>query len=176
MKKIISVVMLMAVLMGVFAVCAFADAKADIVAKAEEVCPDGYEKEYIPALKNILAQIEVTDAQAATVIEALENSKAIVNSNKGTKLDDYTQAEKDHVLADLDKACAALKIGYEIEDGAKNTEISFHKLADNSELGEVTIGDTIVETGLSVDTALIVASVALVALAGAAYVCQKSKA
>lgn len=185
MKKLISVVMLMAVLMGVFAVCAFADAKADIVAKAEEVCPDGYESEYIPALKNILAQIDVTDEQAAAAIASLESSKAIVNSGKGTKLADYTQAEKDHVLADLKTACAALKIGYTIVEKEDITTVTFYKLnADNTngdKLGEVSIGGEIKTTNVIGEVTapvamLLVAAAALVVLASAAYVCQKSRA
>ena len=185
MKKLISVVMLMAVLMGVFAVCAFADAKADIVAKAEEVCPDGYESEYIPALKNILAQIEVTDEQAAVVIAAIDSSKAIVNSGKGTKLADYTQAEKDQVLADLKTACAALKIGYTIVEKEDITTVAFFKLnADNTngaKLGEVSIGGEVKTTNVIGEVTapvamLLVAAAALVVLASAAYVCQKSRA
>ncbi len=179
MKKIISVVMLMAVLMGAFSVCAFADAKADIVAKAEEVCPDGYEQEYIPALKNILNQITVTDEQAKIVIEALENSKAIVNSGKGTKLSDYTAAEKKHVLADLDKACDTLGITYTIVEKDDITTVSFKVKADNKPLGDVTIGDTVVSTGIEAvapATLLLVAAAAFVVLASAAYVCQKNRA
>ena len=100
MKKIISVIALIAVLMGVFAVCALADAKDDIIAKAEDVCPDGYESEYIPAAKNILNQIKVTDEQATAVNAAIEDARAIVNSGKGTRLADYTEAEKKQVLGD----------------------------------------------------------------------------
>ena len=176
MKKIISVVMLVAVLMGAFSVCAFADAKADIVAKAKEVCPDGYEKEYIPALENILSQIEVTDEQAKIVIAAMENSKAIVNSGKGTKLDDYTEAERSHVIADLNKACEALGITYSIVEKDEVTTVTFK--ANTKVLGEVTIEDTVVSTGIEAApaTMLLVAAVAFVVLASAAYVCQKNRA
>jgi glutamine synthetase type III len=181
MKRIISVVMLIAVLMGAFSVCAFADAEADIVAKAKEVCPDGYEAEYIPALENILAQVEVTEEQAAIVIAAMENSKAIVNSGKGTSLSDYTAAEKDQVLADLKTACDAIGVGYTIVEKAEISTVTFFLKANNAEvLGEVTVGEKEVEgTGIVAmepATMLLVAAVALVALAGAAFVCQKDRA
>ncbi len=180
MKRIVSVVMLIAVLMGAFSVCAFADAKADIIAKAKEVCPDAYEAEYIPALENILAQIEVTDEQAAVVIAAMENSKAIVNSGKGTSLSDYTAAEKEQVIADLNKATDALNIGYKIvEDKEISTLTFFLENDDNKVLGEVAVGEKEVDsTGIVVEpaTALLVAAVAFVALAGAAFVCQKERA
>ena len=190
MKKIISVIALIAVLMGVFAVCALADAKDDIIAKAEDVCPDGYESEYIPAAKNILNQIKVTDEQATAVNAAIEDARAIVNSGKGTRLADYTEAEKKQVLGDLDNACDTLGIYYKIVEGEKATTVEFYvkdaldaqgnALEAGKLLGSVTIGEqgtTPVVTGpIGTTEALVVVAAALVVLASAAFVAQKTRA
>ena len=190
MKRIISVVTLIAMLMGIFAVCALADPKADIVAKATDVCPDGYEDEYIPALQNILNQIMVTDEQAATVNAAIEDARAIVNSGKGTRLSDYTQTEKDQVIGDLQTGCKALGIWYKIVEGEKATTVEFYvttaldaqgnALAADKLLGSVKIGQegtTPVVTGpVGSTTAFIAVAAALVVLASAAFVAQKTRA
>ncbi len=190
MKKIVSVVTLIAMLMGVFAVCALADPKEDIIAKATDVCPDGYENEYIPAAQNILNQIQVTEEQAATVTAAIEDARAIVNSGKGTRIDDYTQEEKDQVIGDLQTACKSLGIWYRLVEGEKSTIVEFYvvdaldaegnALAADKLLGSVKLGEegtTPVVTGpVGSTVAFVAAAAALMVLASAAFVAQKTRA
>lgn len=184
MKKIISVVTLIAMLMGVFAVCALADPKADFVAKAEEVCPDGYEDEYIPAVNNILSQIQVTEEQAQICIDVMEHSSPIVNSGKGTRRANYTDEEWNTCVTDLQTGCKALGIWYRIYEGKKATTVEFYvttaldtqgnPIAAGTVLGQITAVD---ETGpVGSTTAFIVAAAVLVVLASAAFVAQKTRA
>ncbi|MBQ9543512.1 MAG: hypothetical protein IJV00_00120 [Clostridia bacterium] len=190
MKKIVSVVTLIAMLMSIFAVCALADPKDDIVAKANDVCPEGYWDEYESAIKNILNQIQVTQEQADVVTAAIEDARAIVNSGKGTRLDDYTDAEKDQVIGDLQTGCKALGIWYRIVEGEKATTVEFYvvdaldaqgnALAADKLLGSITLGQegTVPDkTGpVGSTVAFVAAAAALVVLASAAFVAQKTKA
>jgi hypothetical protein len=92
--------------------------KESIVAAVKENLPAKYADQYVPMVENILQQIDVTEAQAATVIDCIEACKGIITTDKGGSLSDYSSEEVSLVLDQFDIACKALNLKYEFVTSA----------------------------------------------------------
>lgn len=178
MKKVLSVCIACLLLVGMMA-CAgvsvsAATPKEEIIAAAKAALPDAYEAKYLPTLENVLSQITVTADQADEVIAAIEEAKESVKTDKGDSASEYTQAEREAVLAQVDVACTALGITYEIVDAENPThkddvDCKIYNAA-GKEIGSV---DADVKKTNAPDMTAFAALVAMLALAAGAAVYGK---
>ena len=177
MKKVLSIVsvclILACAMVPVFSVSA-ATPKEEIIAAAKELIPEKYHAEYLPLLENVLQQVEVDAAQAEAVIDNMEAAKEAVESDKGSSLSEYTSAEQQAVVAEVKAACTTLGLTAEIKPAENPThegDVDFVIYKDADKIGNVDMD--VNKTNTSVNYTMIVAAVALIAMAGVAFVCGK---
>ena len=117
MKKLISMLLSIVMLMTPFAVgiSAAVDAKTRLYDAAYEACPDMYHTRYMGIAQNILNQINVTDAQADSVIALLNEGKAFITEDKGPSLEAYSEEEIIKAVDLFKSACNILGITYEVK-------------------------------------------------------------
>lgn len=123
MKKVMSIVSVCLLLVGMMVLTVVpvsaATPKEDIIAAIKENVPAEYFEKYLPTIENTLQQVEVTAEQAEAVIANIEEAKKAVKEDKGDSLSEYTQVERQAVLAEFDTACKTLGVEYEIKPAAK---------------------------------------------------------
>lgn len=178
MKKVLSLCVACLLLVGMMA-CAgvsvsAATPKEEIIAAAKAALPDAYEAKYLPTLENVLSQIDVTAEQADEVIAAIAKAKEAIKTDKGDSLSEYTTAEREAVLAQLDVACASLGITYKLVDAENpaheaDMDCKIYNAA-GKEIGSV---DADIKKTNAPDMTAFAALVAMLALAAGAAVYGK---
>lgn len=178
MKKVLSVVsaclVLAVVMVLAIAPVSAATPKEDIMAEAKKLIPTAYQAEYLPMLENVLQQIEVTADQATAVIGHMNAAAAAVTEDKGPSVSDYSAAEQKAVLAEIEGACTALGLTYEItpaENPTHPNDVDFYLYADGKKIADIDLD--VQKTNTAVDYTMIVVAGALIVLAAGAAVYGK---
>lgn len=96
--------------------------KQEILNYVEENLPDKYVKSYLPLAENVLKQVTVDAEQAEQVIACIEECKAVITTDKGGSLSDYSAKEIKFVMAQFATACDALNLTltYELVETPKH--------------------------------------------------------
>ncbi len=178
MKKVLSIVsaclVLACVMVMAVAPVSAATPKEDIVAAAKSHVPAKYHADFLPALENILAQVDVDATQAAAVIAHIEAAKAAVSGDKGPSLSEYTRAEQAAVVAEAKAACAVLGLDCEFkpsEDPDHVGDVVLEVTQNGQKIGDV--DHDIKKTNTAVDYTVIIAGAALAVVAAVAAVYGK---
>lgn len=142
MKKVISLVAVCLLLIGMIGFSASAATpKEEVIAAAKAALPAEYQSKYLPAIENVLSQVEVTAEQAESLIANIETAKAAIKEDKGSSLSEYTAEEAEAVLAEFDEACTTLGLEYEFVDAEnpahEGDQVVKIQKADGSAIGTV---------------------------------------
>lgn len=180
MKKLLSVLLTMLLLLGVFAGTMTASAeqytKEDII-KVVSTSPI---YKYISGdIKNLSRTINATDEQLNELYAIAERFAALKLDGKHGSAHDYTQAEIQSVMALIDEACEVLDLTYTFvpsADPKHARDIVFKVYDANNKLIYSFDGDVVKKTGAD-QTALYVTLMALgtVLLAGAVVLSAKNR-
>lgn len=176
MKKVLSLLAVCLLLVGMVGFSASAATpKEEIIAAAKAALPDEYEALHMPAIENVLSQIDVTAEQAEAVIANIDAAKAAVKEDKGQSAHTYSAAEIDAVMVEFDAACKTLGLTYEFADVEapthKGDQVIYFYKADGTPVGDFD-GDGVKKTGES-NVAMIAVMAGALALAAAAVFCGK---
>lgn len=174
MKKVISLFVACLLLVGMMAVAGFsasaATPKEEIVATAKELIPSKYEAQYLPALENVLSQIDVTADQAEAVIGYMKAAKAAIKEDKGSTLSNYTGEEVNAVLENFGKACEELHLTYELVDSEnpqhKGDVTCIVYLENGTKIATID-GDAVKKTDAPETNVMLMIALGVVALAAA---------
>lgn len=119
MKRFVSLLaVLLCFVMLAMPFAAHAEASDDVIAALEEAIPTKYQALYIAQAKNLLAQVDVSDAQAKDLIDLIDEVKKAID-NKGKSLHEYSHAEKAFLLNAFNKAMKILNLTYRFEEKDK---------------------------------------------------------
>ncbi len=114
LKKLISVLALCLLLASMVVMTALpasaATPKEDILNHIKEDLPAEYVKGYMPLAENVLKQVTVDAEQAKVVIACIDECKAVITTNKGGSMDNYSKEEVNFVLEQMATACEALNL------------------------------------------------------------------
>ena len=176
MKKVLSLLAVCLLLVGMVGFSASAATpKEEIIAAAKAALPDEYEAQYMPAIENVLSQIDVTAEQAEAVIANIDAAKAAIKEDKGSSASEYAPAEVEAVMAEFDEACTTLGLTYELVDAENpahpGDQVVKIEKADGTALGEVD-GEGVKKTAES-NVAMIAMLGGALVLAAAAAFCGK---
>lgn len=173
MKKVLSLLMV-CLLVTAFTAMAIvpasaASAKEDIVASLKEHISADLLNKHLPAVENILQQLEITDEQAAQVIECIEAADAAVG-DLHYSLHGFTTEERVAIVEQLNKVCKILKMHYEIEVSEDPKHIGddvavFYK-EDGTKLADVDF-DVVRKTNTPIEMDVMYVVLAIVLMAGA---------
>ena len=151
MKKIVSVICIVVMLLSVCALTVSANPKDDIMAAVDANVPADVVAFFRTQAVNILNQINVTDEQAAQVIAIVKEAGPRVKSGSFT-LHKYGEEDTSYFLAKFDQVCTILGLTYKF--GAKKNPV--HKSDDfvylydaSGKLIAELDGDPINDTGAS---------------------------
>ncbi len=113
MKRFISLMTAIMLIVGVLAIGAAAATKADLLSEAAKSPVYKYIK---VAVENAARTVEITDEQAEQLLPIVKKAVAAISTDKGPTArndhDIYTQEEIDAVMACIDEACAILGYSY----------------------------------------------------------------
>ncbi len=178
MKKVLSIVsaclVLACVMVMAVAPVSAATPKEDIVAAAKAAVPEAYHAEYLPALENILAQVDVDATQAQAAIAHIEAAKASVSGDKGPSLSEYTKQEQEAVVAETRAACAVLGLDCEFvpsQSPDHEGDVVLVITQNGQTIGNV--DHDIKKTNTAVDVTVIIAGAAFAIVAAVAAVAGK---
>ena len=111
MKKMVSLVCMLALLLGALGTTAFAAPQDDILAAVDANIPAGILQYYRTMGINILTQIDVTDAQAQEVSALIKQAGALLQ--EGTQsAHEYRAAQRERLLELFAQICAVLHLSY----------------------------------------------------------------
>ena len=182
MKRIIASILMLAVMVSLLSVSAFAVNKSDLLAEAAKSPVYKYVK---VAVENAARNVEVTDEQAAQLLPIVQKAVAIVDKDNGNsvgngKTANYTADQVKGVLECIDEACAILNLHYTFTPAANPEHPGDCVFRVYDATGKMIFdydGDAVADTAVeeSTGSAVVLASavVLLVAGLGAAYVAKK---
>lgn len=183
MKRFISVVAAIMLIVGTLAVSVAAVSKSDLITEASKSPIYKYVK---VAIENASRTIEITDEQAEKLMPIVKKAVSAVASDKGptAAVDNlvYTQAELDAVLACIDEACAILGYTYTTTPSTSPKHIgdSVFMVYDNA--GKLVFqydGDVVADTDAATEfdtTALFIGGTVLLMAGAAVLVVSKKRA
>lgn len=112
LKKLIAMLMACLMLVGMTATLSVSAAgpKDDMIAACYEYMPEPLIKEYMPAIQNILAQIEVNQDQADQVIECIKESRTFFDKEgyHGVSLSEYSHDAQRFAIDMVNRICEIL--------------------------------------------------------------------
>lgn len=115
MKKIavltLTLILLLGAVVGTFSVSAATHTKQDI---ADKVSESAIYKYISTDVKNLMRNVDLTDAQADALYDIAERFVSLKLTDKGASADKYTAEEVQAVLKLVDEACAVLNYTYTI--------------------------------------------------------------
>ena len=173
MKKFVSILLALVAVLSCFAMSVAAAPKDDVIAAAKKNIPTKYEKYYLVSLENTLNAVEVTKEQAAELVKLIEDTRAVIKTDKGMTLHNYTKEESDLILTNFKKGCDILNLSYKIVDGnySHKGDVAFQIYDKNGKLLTTLDGDIVKKTDVSAEnnkTYMLIAVLAAVVVAGGA--------
>ncbi len=144
MKKILSLAMVCLLMMSLMVMAVLpasaASAQDDIVAALKERVPAEYLNQYLPAVENILQQLEITDEQADQIIACIAaTDDAMADYHYSLHL--FTAEERAAALKQLDAVCDILNVRYELklsqDSDHNNDQVAVFYKADGTKLADV---------------------------------------
>lgn len=120
MKKIIAVLMVCLMVTGVAVSTATSVSAAtpedEIVTAAKTNLPEKLLNDYLPAIENVLKQIDVSEAQSAEIILCIQETREYFEATggfTGSSLHEYTQEQRKFALEMIARVCDILNLRYE---------------------------------------------------------------
>lgn len=157
-----------------------ADAKSDLIDAFEGALPKEYHDLYLPQIKNLLNQIDITENQVSALIATIDELKENF-TDKGSSLSDYSADEKTYFFDKLDEGMEILDLTYTIsnkENGAHKDDFFASIYNTDGELllridGDVEADKTDIA---NTHTVYLVLAGAFLALSAVAFVMTRHKA
>ena len=181
MKRIISIMMVLMIVVGTLAVGVAAATKADLLLEASKSPIYKYVK---VAVENAARTVEITDEQAEQLLPIVKKAVAAVSADKGPTAANgyyiYSQAEIDAVMACIDEACAILGYTYTFYPSGNAKHEADHVFTVYDNTGKLIFqydGDVVADTDAATDmntTALFIGGALLLA-AGIAGIAVSKK-
>lgn len=153
MKKMVSLVCMLALLLGALGTTAFAAPQDDILAAVDANIPSGILQYYRTMGINILTQIDVTDAQAQEVSALIKQAGALLQ--EGTQsAHEYRATQRERLLELFAQICAVLHLSYTTStkpSGLHAGDVVIHLYYNGTPIGELD-GDFIKQTDVPTRT------------------------
>lgn len=182
MKRVLSLICVVAILLGAMALTAFASPKDDILSAVKESVPADILERYQTQGVNMLNQIDVTQEQAEQVIAYIKQAGPLLKAGTVSG-HQYTPAERQTLVGLFDSICATLHLTYNITTkatGLHQNDIIIHVYYNGKIVGDLD-GDFVKQTGgTATDTtenlAVIVSVLALLTVASAVIAAKRISA
>lgn len=113
MKKIVSLLVALVMVFGLTANVAFASPRSDVL-DALSGTVIGKHDIQMQQIRNILGQVEISEAQAKELIAYIEEGAAVVTEDKGSSIHHYSDEEQELAMELFDKACKVLNLTYKV--------------------------------------------------------------
>lgn len=181
MKRFISLMMVLMIVVGTLAVGVAAATKADLLSEAAKSPIYKYVK---VAVENAARTAEITDEQAEKLLPIVKKAVAAVSADKGPTAKNvnaiYTDAEINAVLGCIDEACDVLGYSYKFIPSTNPKHATDHVFMVYDNNGKLIFqydGDVVADTDAATDmdtTALFIGG-ALLLVAGVAGIVVSKK-
>lgn len=117
MKKLIALLFATVTMFSCFIMSVSAAPKDDVVSAAKENIPSKYEKYYLVTLENVLESVSVTQDQADKLVKLIKDTRAVIKTDKGITLHNYSEAEEKAMIGAFNEACDILNLTYKFGPG-----------------------------------------------------------
>ena len=172
MKKVLVSILLLVILLGVLTTNAMATTNTELIefAKSNHTVAGksiGLTDENKVKVERYLTENPVTDAQAGTIMTKVNELIALMESAKVSDPAELSKADKDKFMAIAQEAADV--IGVKLVFHAHSVDV----YKDGKLIESASLGDKLAYTGNNINIALVISSVAIIALATTAFVAKK---